>query len=624
MLINRKIYNYIDTWVLDHLHPDFKFRKYQKEIIARIVQNIAEKTTNHNYVVEAPTGSGKTLIFTVSAGVLAEFYNIWSYILCSDLQLWEQYERAIKSFINVNFATIKGQTGNYTCEINNEDMRNADCRMCGISWQKLYDNKTAKSLGYSCAKKCKYVQSRKKCVGAPVVLTTYQLFLYQMNSAKDDHRNNTTFTNRQVIFCDECHNIPDIIQTKMTPMVEMSDFEKLNQLYTYAYNEQNITDLFFKDDSSSEYTILKKYPSWDKLERTLVNIFKNKFANPTLSKGEDYKAINEYVDIILMFKEITNDIQAKVSELKQNKQQVSVDYIKLYKTSSALCNYICYWDDFINAIELAGYEYILKNIEQNVDNEPIVKFSCVKEDWMIQHYMLSQADHRVLASATIGNKKSFEETIGVKYTDEHNVEFNRIPSTFNYDKSPIRVYTSQNNKMTAGTPENISNVLEQGYEICKAQNNKRGIIQSGNYVLAKRFYDDAPPEIKDRLIIYNKNKEKIEAIEKLKKSENGILIGPTLNEGVDLPDDYCRFNIILKVPFPNMGDKLVIAKRELFPKWYDNKTITSIVQGIGRGVRNENDWCDTYILDSCFLHLYKRNKDSFPANFNKRITYITQ
>ena len=62
---------------------------------------------------------------------------------------------------------------------------------------------------------------------------------------------------------------------------------------------------------------------------------------------------------------------------------------------------------------------------------------------------------------------------------------------------------------------------------------------------------------------------------------------------------------------------------EIFPKWYETTASISIIQGIGRGVRNYNDWCHTYILDGCFNFLYQNNKNLFENIFkNRQITWV--
>ena len=87
----------IDGWVARHLKNSFKFRKHQKETIISIISNILNsENKNPCHMVEAPTGSGKSLINIISAGVLDEYYGFTSYILCSDLFLWEQYANFLK------------------------------------------------------------------------------------------------------------------------------------------------------------------------------------------------------------------------------------------------------------------------------------------------------------------------------------------------------------------------------------------------------------------------------------------------------------------------------------------------------------------------------------------------
>ena len=96
----------------------------------------------------------------------------------------------------------------------------------------------------------------------------------------------------------------------------------------------------------------------------------------------------------------------------------------------------------------------------------------------------------------------------------------------------------------------------------------KGIIQTASYNLAKEFVKDAPYELRSRLLLYENSLEKTNFIKIHEKSNNTILIGPSLSEGIDLPGDLCRFIIILKVPYASLKDKLVKAKMELFPSWY--------------------------------------------------------
>ena len=91
-MINEIEYN-IENIAKEVLGDDFKFRENQLEIIAKIVCNCIEEKINHQtHLVQAPTGTGKSIILIISALVLAECYNKKSFLLCSDLSLWKQYD----------------------------------------------------------------------------------------------------------------------------------------------------------------------------------------------------------------------------------------------------------------------------------------------------------------------------------------------------------------------------------------------------------------------------------------------------------------------------------------------------------------------------------------------------
>lgn len=103
---------------------------------------------------------------------------------------------------------------------------------------------------------------------------------------------------------------------------------------------------------------------------------------------------------------------------------------------------------------------------------------------------------------------------------------------------------------------------------------------------------------------------------------NYVLMGPTLNEGIDLPGKKCSFIIIEKVPFLSLGDKYVVNKMKIFKKWYNNVAATNIIQGIGRGNRFKDDSCDIYIIDGCFKRLFSYTKQYFPKFITDRFKYI--
>ena len=603
----------VDEWARDNIGRDFTFRDFQKEKIIDIVENIVSKKENHNHTIEAPTGSGKSIMIIVSAGVLSHYYSMTSYILCSDLFLFSQYEKFIEDHPNIKFGMLKGQTGNYQCMMNQEDMRNADCRMAQISWASLFNPDKAVDLGYPCALECEYVKARKKAVKSTVTLMTYQLFLYSMYLDKKSDHGQSAFKQRDIVFCDECHNIPDIIQSKFSPSYNPTTIEKLMTIYYAAVNKN--MQLF--DDVDCNIT--SKYTEQE-LNGKLNDIY-FRLGKPDNSKTEDYDIVNELLKIYEDFGLTADMLENEIGQAKRKGKILSKDEIKVYKTISFYRNQMCYWGDLFRAIgSIAnGQDYLLKKIDEDeVTKTKNITFSCVKEDWLIYCYLLSEASWKVMTSATVGGKLAFEENIGTKYTQDGCMKFDRVPSTFDFTKSPV--YFLNRYKMSFREKDKSFESLKPViFNICKKFEGQRGIIQTGSYELAKKLMFYAPKEIQDRLLMYNGSKEKISMVNEHKMRDDSILIGPTLAEGVDLPDDLCRFIIILKVPYPNMKDQLVKEKIKLFPLWYNSKTSNSIIQGIGRGVRNNHDYCETYILDACFYNLYLNTKDQYSKELQDRI-----
>lgn len=626
-----QIETYVEQWTQTKIGPEFEFRPHQKETIVNIIENIINHK-HRNYIVEAPTGSGKSLINIISAGVLADFYEMDSYILVSDLFLWEQYENFLKKYKNTGIASLKGQTGNYRCELNGEDIKNADCRMANISWAALFNPNTIEKYGYDCAYNCEYVCARKKAIKSKVCIMTYQLFLFVMNNPQFNGGANGApiFAERDVLFCDECHNIPNIVQMQYAPTITEDHFEKIETLFLHA-TEQNAS-LFNENDETGERKgtdSLMLYNTVAELREELNKCWKV-WTNDESRKDEDYIAMTDYLKILESFKDVCIKIKSDMSTKKLEHLNVTKEDVKLFKIASWYENCMCHWHDFNTAIDITGPEYLLKDINiSNEDKHISVSFKCTKEDYLVYMFLLQRSKYKVFCSATIGGKLAYDENMGFRYdkdqdkSEELNESFmETVPSSFNFKDSPIHFL----NKFKMSFKErdisfrHLKNVI---YSICNTKfKDQKGMIQTGSYYFAEQLYNDAPLEIKQRMLVYNGSREKNSMVAIHKMSPDTILVGPTLNTGVDLPGDECRFIIILKVPYPSMADKLVKEKIKLFPLWYNSATSNEIIQGIGRGVRYDGDWCVTYILDACFWNLYVSTKDQYPKELQDRIHII--
>lgn len=658
MITKEEIKENIEDWVVENIDADFQFRPNQLEVIINIIDDIV----NHKkqlYVVEAPTGTGKSLINIISAGVLAKYYDTTSFILCSDLFLWAQYDKFIKKHYKINqqFGVVKGQLNNYKCVQTNDDISLAPCRVKGVSWGKLFNYKVACNMGYDCVGQCPYIKDRKKAVRSKVCLMTYQLY-FKMIHWNKEKITPATFVNRDVVFCDECHNISNIISSQYNLDVKQTDFDMMKKVWDMVYDAsllESQTNLFgddsndedkafYEDVIKSKSAFLKKLKEW-----------KKQMFDTTLSKEANYKLAQEIYSILS--KIVSPFVDKKLEEFKKDLQQSNTQLTSAQKTMfSAFNSYNDFYNSLKNIIETfnqcGGDTYLVKKYNYVFDVDIPTKqkifsvtYLCAREDWMIYNYLLTKSKYKVFVSATIGTKQMIEETIGIDYYNEDEIreriskgtmfydieskenpqdfEYIRLTTDFNFDKSPI--YFIPGHKMSYKDKEYSLTILKPLiYKICESFGNQKGMIQTGSYQLMNEIIKDAPFNIKRRLLAYDNPKVKPQYIKEhsSKNTTNTILIGPTLCEGIDLPEDLCRFIIILKVPYPNLKDELTQEKIKLFPNWYNSTTSNLIIQGIGRGNRTKNDYCMTFILDGCFAQLYGQTYEQYPSFIRDRIKVV--
>lgn len=645
--IVEKIKKNIKEWVCENLSETFVFRPYQLDAIVRIIFSIVyvpKKTS----IVEAPTGSGKSLICIISAGVLAKYYKKSSYILASDLYLWKQYMDAIDSYRLNDFGYLKGSIGNYHCDVNHMDYTLGKCKIQKVSLNNLRNREWRNANGFRCVGTCEYMKQRFRAEKTPVTLLTYHLWLYQMNLV-DHSEESAGFKPRDVIFCDECHNIPDIVQKYAQPIVEVEqDKGRLMDILQYAIDNNVVPKRLYVDCMRPD-TAGDIFRAADGGVETLSDECRNDIRHQlrmedvmcnyeyfidclgVLDRFDDGSGevkvtiLKDYLNLLYWFDELCKLIgEDETLTDSSGKGKPSKEEIRIHQLLSWFHNYYSMISEFVRACSDAGSDYmIVERTEDRMTGKVSYLFSCAKEDYLCYQFLLKHSKFNVMTSATIGNKQCFADNIGVKYINEGEIIWSSIPNTFDFSKSPI--YYLPNFKMSYERKKyDFPEIMKVLYKIMQSEafKDKRGMINTGSYENAKMIFDKAPKEIKERLCLYNNSKDKNEQIKLFKMGTNKVMIGPTLVEGVDLPGDLCRFILIVKVPYPSIASKLIKAKMNLFPLWYDSTTSNTIIQNIGRGVRNEKDWCTTFILDGCFGWLYQKTMEQYPVEIRQRIRQI--
>ena len=577
-----KIENLLDKYVTKTFGSDFEFRPQQKEAIIDISQAFFDGTCNL-YLLDAPTGAGKSIIAMVTAGFLSDF-NLNGYILASDLALQTQYENDFKR-LNTQWGSVKG-VDNYNCVVNNEKFSLGECKIKNISYDKAEST-------MPCFNDCGYFSNRKKAIKSPVSLLNYSYWLIQRNyvEPKMKEKGHTIpFPKRDFTFCDEAHKVSDIVQNHFSPRIDDRSVDKMEKIRMFLQKNRLgapsvsalklrtlVKDMFKEEDVSKLYNLLKTF------ELYLIDFIKSS------SKVKDVVA----------------------------ERYAKIEVPKEWKFNLALLDWLkdmhCKYEDYNHIISQAGLDSLIKNQQ----GEQIV-FNCLDESYMMDRHFHTQGSFKLLMTATMGDPSVFLKTIGA--TD---ARYFKMDSTFDYEKSPIYFYPKRKMSM-AQKDKTIPWAVKKVDDILSKHKNERGIIHSGSYEITSRIHAGLSEENKKRVLIYQGTQEKEKALERYLYEDNLILMGPSILEGLDLSADKSRLQIFLKVPFPSLGDRFVKAKMVNQPDWYDYRTITSILQGIGRSVRKDGDWAVTYFLDGCLGDLLRRKRSFFPTEMQKRIIVVNE
>lgn len=588
----------VTAWAQKYFGNNFKFRPHQLETIVDSIYNVLVPNTKCQ-VVEAPTGSGKSNVAMVTCGVLWTYYKKKSYILASDLGLIDQYAKDFEKY-NLSWGVIKGAE-NYMCSRNNMSFKCGDCKVHNISYKTLMDYDVAPKAGYECALTCPYIQARKKAIQAPVTLMTYSFWLIQRNSVATMYANqgrpdDAPFEERDFIVCDECHKLGEIVQEQYSPKLDMDNNDKVLEILSFANsNGLKTNSITISDFNKAAYNI---YSAKDNEE-----LF------------EAIKGYQKLTEVLNRVNTVVMNMCVKNPNLYNDKDVRRILFLGDFGATldSSLI-------DYLNLISFIGKECMVKNCE----NAEKIKLNCIYEDFLVKKYFHDKCGNELLLSATIGNADIFSYSIGINRIkgDKENIfSFKKIPSTFDFSKSPI--YFLPNYKMSYKEKETnlpiVSNII---YKLFDAHKGQKGIVQTGSFAFSNYLFENASKELRKRMLIYNDSKIKGDLIWEYKNSKDKILIGPSLTTGLSLDGDLCRFLIVMKVPYLSLGDKLIAAKMKNSQLWYSNQTIINLQQGFGRGIRYNGDWCVSYVLDGCFADLLKFNNHLIDREILDRIVYL--
>lgn len=541
-------------WI--RLFPLDKPRVGQIDVINQTL-NAFVNNDIQNMVLDLPTGQGKSAIAVTIARYISEQNKfkfgddqseIGAYVLTTQKILQQQYIRDFEIESRGGMLELKSST-NYACGY---DARQS----CGESKRALLAlGKNANGTNWKkhCSNHCVYNEAKSKFIQGTLGITNYSFFLAETNYVGK-------LKPRQLLVLDECHTVEQ----------EVSKFVELE-----------ITDRFCK-----------------------------KYLNINLSSYDDPEKLFHWMSskykpaLLSMIEQVKNSLI-----MLQDKEDVlggNDEFFKsVVKQNDVLDKHICKVNRFLERFDP---DLWIVNREKRNDHRGqrvSLQFKPIDAVTWTEPYLLSYGDKRLLMSATVLDKSSFCEALGL---NQAKTDYIALPSTFPVKNRPIH-YLPVGKMSTAEIDTTLPKMVEAIKVILEAHKNEKGIIHTTNFRVARYIRDMLNDS---RLLLHNDTDRDKVLKHHCDSNEPTVLVSPSMTEGVSLDYDLARFAIIAKLPYPNLGDK-ALRKRIARDSWYyDYLTMRSFVQAIGRGVRSDTDTCVTYVLDQCFEAFKLKNTKIMP------------
>ena len=418
---------------------------------------------------------------------------------------------------------------------------------------------------------CDYLIAFRKAKKSKNVITNYD-FMYRVGV------DNQMLDPRQLLILDEAHNL----ERKML----MLSSHELNREYISTKFGIDIFEELMKGEKSY-YHIKNNSVYWIEVCKKLM------------------KACGENIEKI---EGTGKDVQVTLDEFESNPSKYSnVDYVEKQILESDLKEF--------NSIKLgleSGDLIIdvpeLKLIKDN-KMDIFAEFKPYSVSDATQN-LLSFGETKIFLTGTLGDMKKFCKWNNINPDNTYYI----------YEKSPFEVsnrpiYIDFVGNMS-GSRRNVPNwknkrAILKIKELIDRYPNQKGVIHTSSNEQAFWIMDN----LKEYKLLFVGGESRNEVLKEFNERNDGvILIGASIKDGVDLKGDLCRFQIIFKVPYPQLNEQVKFRK-SLDPSWYYYQAVMAIMQAYGRGIRDKEDYCDMYIIDSNFKRLFDFNYNFFNEYF---------
>lgn len=565
-----------------------KLRPIQEKVIAKVRDAI--KAGKTDIFIQAPTGTGKGLIgLEIASG-----YS--TYVLTSEKSLQQQYEEDTLRFNR--YEDVKSICGvdTYTCNVNDEKFSLGVCRSLNMS--------NAEAMKLPCSENCEYLQRWKKAKEADRTIMNYAYYLIQMNFVLAKMEERAPFLMRELVVCDEAHKLPDIIEGHFACTIDKKIIDKITRCFnTLRGHRMMVHDIDTK-------------PLFAAINRIITLSLKGD--SSTVHLDALRTLVREYASVLGHVNSLKESLGARylskkstVADLKQMARRLPKEVKAVFSLADNLKDRHCKVQDYVENIDNHG----IHNLIVDADAPQSRTYHNLSDADLFQKHFAKFSQVRVYMSATL-QPELLMKRWGIDPEKAH-VLF--IDSEWDDDKSRVVLCDTAN--MAFHNAENsIRDATKKINLLLEKHKNERGVIHTTSNQVTEDIATNVHTRHRDRLVRYASTKEKMEILANWDDyPKDAVLIGPSLTTGIDLKDEQARFNVVVKLSFPNMQSALWAKRAECLNHIYIGETASVLEQSCGRTTRSKDDHSVSYILDSRAERFMLQHQKYFSPSFLERV-----
>ena len=246
------------------------------------------------------------------------------------------------------------------------------------------------------------------------------------------------------------------------------------------------------------------------------------------------------------------------------------------------------------------------------DNGESLQFEPVKGSYFAGSALTKYGARVALLSATILDKNRIISGLNLKYDETF---YLAAPCLFPVETRRI-VDTRAVDTGKKSYERNIEKMCAEIKRLMDKHPGVRGVIHASSYQMAK----DIVAGVDDSRLMSHGSKDRGDVVQAFTggSKPDAVLVGVYVKEGYDFKHDQCRFQIIPRLPYPYVTQRIA-AREEIEGGYYQWLTMIDLIQECGRGTRSEDDMCVTYVIDSRFGDFVRKNHHITPRWFGEAI-----